>query len=307
MAYLRLARLKQWAKSVFVLIGPVYWLQDNRPEAWGGFVLTCGLTALAFALASSACYVFNDLADIESDRAHPRKCRRPLASGAISPAAGRIFAGVLGVLAAVCVVFLEPAARSWVGGLLALYVVNVLTYSAALKHRAIADTMSLSMGFVLRVLGGCAAVLIPPSTWLLSVTFFLALLLSFGKRLGERATFSGDAEAAARARPVQASYSSELLRMMVVVSGVATLLTYAGYVSTREDRYTFGAEGEFGFNLLWLTLLPATYGLLRAILLLERGRYDDPTELAVNDRPFQVSALAFGGLTLGLLWWSSGG
>ncbi|MBL8759458.1 MAG: hypothetical protein JNK35_13635, partial [Phycisphaerae bacterium] len=146
-------------------------------------------------------------------------------------------------------------------------------------------------GFVLRVLAGCAAVLVVPSTWLLNVTFFIAMFLAFGKRLGERRTMGDDAAAA---RLVQAKYTDELLRMVVVVTGVATLLTYAGYIQSQEFGFTRG------FNLLWLTMLPATYGLLRCIVLLERGDYDDPTELAAKDRAFQVAVVVFVGLTVGL-------
>ena len=83
--------------------------------------------------------------------------------------------------------------------------------------------------------------------------------------------------------------------MAVVVTAVGTLLTYAGYVTTREADFAF-----HGFNLLWITMIPATYALLRAMLLLEHGRYDDPTELAVADRPFKVAALVFGLVMFGL-------
>lgn len=194
----------------------------------------------------------------------------------------------------------------WVGSwpvliLLALYVVNVTAYSLRLKHIVIADVMSLSLGFVLRMLAGCAAIGIGPTTWLLNVTLFLSMFLSFGKRLGERRTMGADAAAA---RGVQAAYTDELLRMAVVVTAVATLVTYAGYVQSRElavRHVLWQPAGEF--NLLWLTTLPATYALLRAIVLLERGRYDDPTELFARDFPMQLAALGFAGLTVMALAW----
>lgn len=315
MAALRLIRLPQWSKGVFVLVGPLYSVQDRPPEDPLGMALSVGATFILFGLVSSACYVFNDLQDVQADRAHPRKRNRPIASGAIAPAAAvRIAAGLL-IAAAATLVVLPGPARWMVGGLAGLHLANVLTYSVFTKHRVILDVLSLSMGFVFRVLAGCAAALVEPSTWLLNVTLFLAMLLAFGKRLGERRTAeraddpettaapsppeSGASAAASRGaaayRRVQAGYSDELLRMLVVVSGVATLLTYAGYIQTRDDDYTYG------FNLLWLTILPATFGLLRAIALLERGTYDDPTELATKDPPFQASALAFALLTAGVV------
>lgn len=292
--FIKLARVHQWSKSAFVLIGPFYWLQDAGIGAWREMLVPALLTAAAFALASSGCYVFNDLADAEADRAHPRKRRRPIASGVIKPPAAVAFGCAL-ILAAIGLVLLMPAEHAiWVGLLLAAHVLNVTAYSVALKHRVIADVISLSMGFVFRVMAGCAAVGIEPTTWLLNVTLFLSMLLAFGKRLGERRSM-GSAEDAAKARLVQTKYSDDLLRMLVVVTAVGTLLTYAGYVGTRDAEY------QFGFNLLWLTILPATYGLLRAITLLERGDYDDPTELAIHDRPFAFAGLCFVLLTGGLL------
>lgn len=299
----RLARPKQWAKSAFVFIGPVYALQDMEAVSWTDVLVKVLLAAAAFSLASSGCYVFNDIADIENDRTHPRKRFRPIASGAISIAQGRIFGSILLILGGACAL-LVPDASAWVSIFVILHVANVTLYSARLKHIVIVDVMSLSMGFVLRVMAGCLAVGVWPTTWLLNVSLFLSMSLAFGKRLGERRSLGTD-EAATAARRVQSAYSDDLLRMLLVVSSVATLFTYASYVVTREDVYK--TDGE-GFNLLWVTLLPATYGLLRAITLLESGRYDDPTEIATRDRPFQLAALMFGGMTMGLMAmnvWSS--
>jgi decaprenyl-phosphate phosphoribosyltransferase len=295
-ALLRLARPKQWTKSGFVLIGPLYALRDqDLPLA---AIVAALLAAVAFALASSGCYVFNDLADIEADRRHPRKSRRPLAAGLVTPAQARAFGVALlavSVGAALLVVPLTaPLPALAVLLLLGVYIGNVFLYSGFLKRIVVADVLSLSLGFVLRVMAGCAAAAVGPSTWLLNVTLFLAMFLAFGKRLGERRTVrDGDAGAV---RGVLARYSDDLLRMAVVVSGVATLVTYAGYVQDRALDYSI----DLGFgavNLLWPTILPATYVLLRSILLIEEGLYDDPTELATRDRPFQAGVAIFGVLT----------
>lgn len=293
---IRLARPSQWLKTAFVLVGPFYYLQDNPLEgaALRELVWMTLLAAVAFSLASSGCYVFNDLADAESDRAHPRKCRRPIACGAVVPRVAVMFGLVLFAASAVFVALIPWPQGGWVGLLLALHVGNVLVYSAGLKHIVIVDVISLSMGFVIRVMAGCAAVGIGPSTWLLNVTFFLSMFLAFGKRLGERRTL-GTPENAAAARAVQGDYSDEMLRMVVVVTAVATLVTYAGFVQERSEAY------HLGFNLLWLTMLPATYGLIRCITLLENGRFDDPTELAVHDPAFRISAGVFVAMSLALV------
>lgn len=311
----KLARPKQWSKSAFVLVGPVYGLFDGKllgrgeplwtsmwDALWPAFV-----AAVAFSLASSGLYVFNDLLDVEEDRQHPRKKHRPIASGLVTPGVAKVY-GVALILAGVLIGLLEPGASAfWVGILLLAHVANVSLYTVWLKHHVIADVISLSLGFVLRVVAGCAAAGLAPSTWLLNATLFLSMFLAFGKRLGERRSL-GDAGSSA-ARQVQLKYSTALLRMVVVVTAVATLLTYAGFTQSKDEVYTttLWASSGFGINLLWLTILPAIYGLIRCIVLLERGRYDDPTELAVHDRAFQLAAIAFGVLTLGAVLIAGGG
>ncbi len=326
---LRLARPHQWSKSVFVLIGPFYHLPMAAREKRDleSILIPALVTAAAFALVSSACYVVNDIFDAEADRTHPRKRNRPIASGAVRPGLAWLFAIGLFVVGFSGVLLLPGAAppgevesvtpRTWVACALLLYAANVTAYSAFIKHSVITDVMSLSVGFVLRVMAGCWAVAIMPTVWLLNVTLFLAMFLSFGKRLGERkmllaaatesAPGEGSKSAAAQAmeaaalhRRVQASYTDTLLQMAVVVTGVATLMGYAAYVQAQADKGLYYA----GFNLLWLTILPATYCLLRAIVLIEQGKYDDPTELAIHDRAFQAGAGMFAIITAAVMsWW----
>lgn len=301
---IKLARPHQWSKSVFVFIGPVYALADNaeRVEDPWSLLIPALFAAVSFALASSGCYVFNDLMDAEADRAHPRKRRRPIACGAVGPGQAKVFGVLLLVGAGLALLPIWDSAR-WVGLFVGLHVLNVLLYSVKLKHIVILDVIILSIGFVLRVLGGCAAADVAPSTWLLNSTLFLSMFLAFGKRLGERRTMGSD-EAAIAARTVQSFYSDQLLRMVVVVTAVATLLTYAGYTQTREADFLLRlsqGEGGFSLNLLWLTILPAMYALIRCITLLERGEHDDPTELATKDLPFQLAAGVFALITVVLV------
>ncbi|MFG0284190.1 MAG: UbiA prenyltransferase family protein [Phycisphaerales bacterium JB039] len=309
--YLKLARPTQWAKGAFVVVGPLYGGAWHTPA----HMLAIGGAVLAMSLASSGCYVMNDIRDREVDAQHPRKRLRPIASGRIGVAQARIFAVALwlGAAGGVALAALGPGgltSAGLLGVIAALYIANVTAYSEGMKRIAILDVISLALGFVLRVLAGCAVVLIEPSSWLLNVVFFLAMFLAFGKRLGERRTMG---PRAAAARAVQSAYTDDLLRMAVVVTAVATLLTYAAYTQSQDDRfrYMIGPAGAgpdaasgagFAMNLLWLTVLPATYGLLRCIVLLERGRYDDPTVLVTRDRPTQAAVALFGLLTAGLLW-----
>lgn len=295
---LRLMRPTQWSKSVFVLIGPVYALADPvQKHTLGELLPPALLAAAAFALTSSACYIINDLVDAPKDRRHPRKKHRPIASGAVSPRQAISLACVLLMLGLGILALLPQAAAWWTFLALIVYAGNVMAYSFVLKRAVMADVISLSGGFVVRVLGGCAATGIVPSTWLLNVTFFLAMFLAFCKRLGERRLMTAQGVDAAEVRGVQKVYTDDLLRMSVVVTAVATLVTYSFYVQAHEAQYLRG------FNLLWLTLLPATYGLLRAIVLVERADFDDPTEMAVHDWRIQLAGVAFVAMVGGLVLW----
>lgn len=292
LSLLRLARPAQWSKSVFVLLGPAYGYADLN-TTWDHVLIPALIAVLAFSLTSSASYVFNDLKDIEQDRAHPRKRRRPIASGHVSIRQAQVFGVALYMGAIASLFLLDASVRSWVALWIGIYIINVSLYSLVFKHVLIADVMCLSIGFVLRVVAGCAAVGITPSLWLLNVTFFLSMFLAFGKRLGEQRMLG---ENAVSSRTVHELYTHSLLQMSVVVTAVATLLTYTGYIQQQSEQ--FGA----GRVWYWLTVLPATYCLFRCIVLLDAGRYDDPTEIATKDRPFLVSAVLFATLTGGCVW-----
>jgi decaprenyl-phosphate phosphoribosyltransferase len=301
LSVLKLLRPKQWAKGAFVLIGPAYALTDPKNH-WQVLLPPALIAMVSLCLLSSAGYIINDILDAPRDRLHPRKSKRPVASGAISPTLAWVIAIVTGLIGAALILLIEGRAHLWVAGLALAYLANTNLYSFFLKRIVIADVIGLSLGFVLRVLAGCAAAQVQPSTWLLNCTLFLAMFLSFGKRLGERKTVGVDASAV---RGVQAAYTDELLRSAVGVTGVVTLVTYASYIQAKDVLWggATDAAGHGGWwvNPLWLTMLPATYGMLRCVVLLERGRYDDPTEIVAKDWPTQVAGLAFGAMTAGAL------
>ncbi|PCI09654.1 decaprenyl-phosphate phosphoribosyltransferase [bacterium] len=307
---IRLARPHQWTKGIFVLIGPLFAIADGKLQDMDRteLAMAVGLTFLGFCLAASGCYVFNDLADVERDRAHPRKKRRPLACGQVPVGMAKVFGICLLFVSLFSVMGVPAELRFWVLGLIVLYIINVMAYSSGLKHIVIVDVLSLSSGFVLRVLGGCAAVGVAPSTWLLNATLFLSMFLAFGKRLGERRHLGSEEDATA-VRDVQQHYSDQMLRMFVVVTGVATLLTYTSYVRSQEAQYMYtfatrqgSLDGGFGMNLLWITVAPATLALLRTITLLMRGRFDDPTELALKDNMVRLTGLVFVASTVIVIW-----
>jgi decaprenyl-phosphate phosphoribosyltransferase len=296
LSLIKLARPHQWSKGIFVLAGPVYGAADllSNGGVISDIVFRSIIVLVSFSLAASGCYVVNDLCDVEADRAHPRKKNRPIASGAVTVGQAKVFATALLIISIGLLFLLPTPAKWWTLSTVLLYIINVMTYSAFFKKHAIADVMGLSLGFVLRVMGGCAALAIGPSSWLLNVTLFIAMFLAFGKRLGERRSMG---EEASKIRAVQSLYTNTLLEMAVVVTGVCTLVTYTIYVEEQAQYYTMG------FNLLWLTVLPVTFVLFRCIVLLDSGRYDDPTEIALRDPVVRTGTLLFSGMTAFLMLW----
>ena len=182
---IKLIRPWQWLKNVFVFI----------PMFFGGSLLDPSdirasvLTFMAYSLIASSVYCFNDINDVEADRRHPVKCRRPLASGALPLASAWVVMALMLVLAAAVVTMLGDMQRAFrVGGVLLFYYVMNLCYCARLKQYAIVDVCVVAFGFVLRVLAGGYATDIVPSKWLVLMTFlwmFVTANVGFRSDVGD--------------------------------------------------------------------------------------------------------------------------
>ncbi len=195
----------------------------------GGMLLRPGMFAkgvipiVAFCLASSATYVFNDIIDCENDAEHPVKCRRPLPAGAVSKTSASIF----GISLLVVSVLLGYSVSSTFLLLLASYLAVSLFYSLKLKHEPIVDIFCISAGFLFRLEAGGQAFGVVVSDWLFLSVFLLSLFLSAGKRLGEM-NHLGDS--AAVHRPSLEGYPDGLLEGLMYMTGAAFLVTYTMYI-----------------------------------------------------------------------------
>src|SRR5262245_16714712 len=166
-------RPHQWVKNIFVAAPLVFARLVGDAHA----SLRTAAALAIFCLLSSTVYLVNDLVDIEKDRAHPVKRKRPLASGALSPHVARVMAAALGLAALAGAAALGPGLPLLATA--AAYLALNLAYSLALKKIAFIDVACLSTGFLLRVLGGAFAIPVPPSRWLLACTLLLSALLGF--------------------------------------------------------------------------------------------------------------------------------
>ena len=280
-ALIRSLRPAQWAKNLFVL-APLVFAQ----RLLDGAALTAALLAfLAFCLASSTVYLINDLRDRDEDRNHPLKRHRPIASGALPVPVATGVALVLGVGS----LGLAFALNLATGGLTAAYLVLNLLYSFGIKHVVILDVMTLSLGFVLRVLAGAAAISVGVSGWLILCTVFLSLFLAFSKRRHELILL---AESAADQRRVLSHYSPTFLDQMINVVTASTVVSYALYAISDDTVARFGTEA------LIYTELFVLFGIFRYLYLIyQRPERRNPTEVILRDPPFLIN-MALWGLTV---------
>lgn len=254
---LTLLRPRQWTKNLLVFAGIVFSNHFLELDRIGNAVLAF----VVFCLLSSIVYIVNDYRDCESDKLHPLKSKRPIASGAISKRDALILAGVL-LFPVLVLLFTFFQVRFQVLSL--LYLTLMLLYSVWLKHIVILDLLIVSLGFVMRAVAGIFAIERPAETihvtpWFLTCVLFLALFIVICKRRHEIVLLSEDAKSH---RPVLEHYSPIFLDQMVNVATTATVMSYALYV-------ILGAP-ERGGDKMIITLPFVLYGVFRYLYLVYR-------------------------------------
>jgi 4-hydroxybenzoate polyprenyltransferase len=285
---LKLIRPHQYLKNGFVLLGPLF------AHQWDMATLTQALLAfLAFCCMASAVYVLNDIMDIEADRAHPVKCRRPLPSGAISLATAK---GLLGLLVAGSVV-LSLLASWWVTLFVSAYFVINIFYSWHLKHVVIIDVFLISSGFMLRILAGTVGLGITPSAWLLLCGLMVTLFLGFAKRRSELLMLEAiEGAKNGLTRRVLDDYSPQMLEQFISVTAACTIMAYGLYTVSPQTVAIHGSN-----NLIY-TLPFVIYGIFRYLFLLHfREKGSDTAKDLVQDRHLLVTVFAWVGTTLWVL------
>jgi len=281
----RLARPTHWVKNIIVFFPVVFALRMADPLAWAW----SAVAAAAFCLASSFGYIINDLYDRDRDRLHPLKKDRPLASGQVSPRAAVTEALILGAAS----LAVAAAVNRLVLAVTAAYLALMLAYTLVFKHKMLLDVIVLALGFVLRAAGGALAIPVELSPWLFIVTFTLCLFMGYCKRFNEIATLGPDDAAGHRA--TLAAYSPELLTHLITLSAGVAIVAFLLYATTPRT------VEHFGTNYLVYTLPLVIYGVTRLAMLSMRGRYGDPTDLVLHDRPFQLTMVLWVAMAVAIL------
>jgi len=274
---LQLLRPHHWVKNGFVLAGLLFGHGWDQP----GYVAAALLATLAFCMASSAVYAFNDARDAQRDREHPDKNRRPVARGAISAGAALGIAALLAAAALGIAAWTGWRVAATVGAYLALNT----AYSLGLKHVPVLDVFLIAAGFMLRLLAGTWGIGIEPSRWLLACGFLLTLFLGFAKRRAELERLAGDA---GQHRAVLDSYTLAFLDKAVFACVVGMVVTYGLYTVSAETVALHGTE-----QLIW-TLPWVLLGSFRYLFRLHfRGGGGDPTLELLRDPLLAASALGW--------------
>ena len=277
---LLLIRPQQWIKNGFVLI----------PMFFGGRLLNADdaiasvVTFFAFSCAASAIYCFNDIVDIDADRRHPVKCRRPIASGAVSVPTAYALMAVLALLSAL-LLFLLPQRAGETAGIVAFYFLLNMAYCIWLKRHAIIDVCTVAFGFVLRILAGGMACDVAVSNWLVLMTFLLALFLSFAKRRDDVLRMNETGEPPRRNT---IRYNITFVNQAITITGTVTLVCYIMYTVSPEVVSRFHAP------YLYLTSIFVLVGLLRYMQLTVVDEVSgDPTKILLRDRFTQAIVVAW--------------
>ncbi len=277
MSVIRLMRPHQWVKNAFVFTGLIFghgWQEPSLVQA----VL---MAFVAFCLASSSVYVLNDLFDREQDRLHPTKCKRPIASGAVSVSQARLLSGAL---AATALLLAWRASPPVAGYVLAYLVLNV-AYTLRLKQIVLLDIFCISAGFMLRILAGTDGVDIPPSNWLLFCGLWATLFLGFIKR---RAEIIALQESKADHRKVLGDYGPVLLDKLIGITCTGMILSYSLYTMDVDVRRIHDTD-----NLIY-TVPFVIYACFRYIYLLHQQEGGgDPSRDLIRDPHILVAGGAW--------------
>lgn len=276
--YLKLLRVEQWVKNLFVF-APLFF-SGNITNF--DLLLKSIFAFAVFSLAASSIYILNDYSDIESDRKHPEKRNRPLASGVISKTTA---IGVFVVLVILCIALIISGQQFFhlnclkFATIIALYFLMNIAYTFKLKHIAIIDVTIIASGFVLRVLAGGYATGIYISQWAILLTFVLALVLAIGKRRGELI----NAQISGKTRKALDGYNVQFADIALSISCTLAIVCYLMFTLSPEVQQRFHSR-------VFYTVFFVVFAFLRYLQqTLVYNKTESPTKIIYKDRYIQIT------------------
>lgn len=277
-------RPRQWTKNLIVLAAFIFALGDKQQHLSVSMAGVAVMAFLLFAITSSGIYVWNDISDLELDRAHPVKSRRPVAKGDIPITTAWIMsitclaAGLLGAW------LMTPR----FGIIISVYILLQAAYTLYLKHIPLVDVFVIAIGFVLRAIAGAVVIGVVFSPWLLICTFLMALFLALCKRRHEKRLIAelGHNHAS---RPSLNATDERLFDQLIAITAGAVIIAYAVYTQSPET------VAKFRTTRLSLTIPFVIFGIFRYLYLVyshEKG--DQPESILLTDSPLLVDIVLFG-------------
>ncbi len=283
--WLRALRVHQWVKNLLLFVPMLTAFSFLSADK----LAAMAMAFFAFSLAASATYLVNDLLDLESDRAHPRKRRRPLASAQIPI----VKAVVIAAGALVVALMLAAAVSQDFFLMLLLYLALTSLYSWVLKKYVLIDVLTLSMLYTLRILAGAIAVGVTASSWLLAFSVFIFFSLALVKRCAELVALGQMGQDATRGRDYRVS-DLVVLWPLGVGSALCAVVVFGLFISAEDTQVRYASP-----QLLWLVAIGLIYWLSRLWIKSARGEmHDDPIVFAVRDFGSRMSVLAMLATTL---------
>ena len=273
--YIKLFRIHQWIKNIFIFVPLVF--SKNLFNFEFLLIVTAGF--FTFCFASSLVYILNDIIDIESDRNHPVKKERPLASGKISKKSAIYSVIILSII----ILALHPFFDHLFGILLLSYIILNIFYSLRLKNIVIIDIFSIAAGFMIRIISGGVIINVEISSWLILTTMFISLFLGVMKRRSELALAEN-----VSSRKVLAQYSTTFSDQMATIAAAGVIICYALYSVSARTVSSFGTE-----NLIFTTPF-VVFGIFRYMFLVYMNSEGENTaKILVTDLPMIFNILLY--------------
>ncbi len=268
----KLMRPHQYIKNLFIFLPLFFALKITETE----LLINTFIAFIAFSLTASAIYILNDYLDIEEDKQHPKKKKRPLASGVISKSHAIWVMTILLIVGFTLMILLSYEASA----ILAMYVLINIAYSFYLKHIAVIDVTIIAIGFVLRIFVGTSVTMMETSMWIVVMTFLLALFLALAKRRDDVILFNNTGK---KMRKVIDGYNLQFVDISMTLMAGVVIVSYLMYCVSPDviDR--------IGSNKLYLTSLFVIIGIMRymQVTFVEENS-GSPTKVLLTDNLMQT-------------------
>lgn len=282
-AYIRLIRPEQWIKNGFVFM-PLFF--DRHLLDIQYFALSC-IAFFAFCFIASSIYCFNDLYDVESDKKHPEKCKRPIASGLISIKKGWNIMIVCALLSASMIwleyTYMGKCSYMWI--IILVYFLLNIAYTIKLKQVVIIDVFVIALGFVFRIVAGGLITGIYISHWIILMTFLLSLFLAFAKRRDDVVIYN---QTGIKARSNIIGYNLDFLNQAMTIVATMTMVCYLLY-TVSDDVIT-----RIGSRYLYITAIFVLAGIIKYLqITLVDIKSGSPTKILLKNRFIQICVVGW--------------